>query len=589
MDNLRNFSDQLKFELCMYGLLNKQYKPEPTVCLEREVPAIGLLPNTKPMVQAHHTTNITKITIGDFTFMTHTKNLYVSPILKSKLVRIRSNTLELSDTDFQIFRHVLNLLRYGEIFVNSQEIVDLLSEYKIPYILPTQAKSDEHDYLGVCNYNPHPSDGTAMQQSKYIGYFDPRNFPKINNQGFHQFTDNSHYIPSNTNISYATENMNIIHTTSPLKFGSKLIFDLNGLNKNNTNATHYDCIEDLVLVIDIPVKITTDKDVITIPYHSFAGHHLIDNINIIKHKDNQVQTIFSTTGQTLYMHPIVYTTNPTEYHSITKFKDTPTKVLYNNTLIDIHRLTIPLHFPEHHQNHLPIGKSHTENSQLQLVVDVAPVNKIIAADNLHPNLLSNIPLLNTNLMCNLVTMPSVIPTLTLDPKTKKQQIVQTTINVDFKTQPHIYLYNHTHNITIPTKNLGESINELYHTITIPLDRFGLIKDFYLIVVSEEDHNNGVLDKYIDALLELEIFEIKTPNQVILHTQLDGTIMNQYIPLRKLGHNLPQGLYYYSFSSDPMQNKILGGFMGKSSMMRLKIKKLDCLVKLFVRQYTMNLF
>ena len=99
----------------------------------------------------------------------------------------------------------------------------------------------------------------------------------------------------------------------------------------------------------------------------------------------------------------------------------------------------------------------------------------------------------------------------------------------------------------------------------------------------------MLDIYIDSLLELEIFEIKTPNQAILHTQLDGTIMNQYIPLKKLGHNLPQGLYYYSFSSDPMQNKILGGFMGKSSMMRLKIKKLDCIVKLFVRQYTMNLF
>ena len=52
------------------------------------------------------------------------------------------------------------------------------------------------------------------------------------------------------------------------------------------------------------------------------------------------------------------------------------------------------------------------------------------------------------------------------------------------------------------------------------------------------------------------------------------MLNKYIPLKKLGHKLPNGIYYYSFSADPLDYHILGGLIGTNYFLSVKTNKLE---------------
>ena len=47
------------------------------------------------------------------------------------------------------------------------------------------------------------------------------------------------------------------------------------------------------------------------------------------------------------------------------------------------------------------------------------------------------------------------------------------------------------------------------------------------------------------------------NKQLIHSKVDAMMMNSYMPLKKLGHKLSKGIYYHTFSSNPLSSEILG--------------------------------
>ena len=149
-----------------------------------------------------------------------------------------------------------------------------------------------------------------------------------------------------------------------------------------------------------------------------------------------------------------------------------------------------------------------------------------------------------------------------------------------------YIYDKLHTFIVP---IAQSENKIFNTTTIPLEKFGLIKDFVFTISDKHDYITENINKFKDDLIELEIL-CKYNNELILHTRLDSVMMNSYIPLKKLGHILPSGMYYYGFSSGLSENRILGsGLWGKNYFLRIKTNKSDIVAKFYITEYFEQLF
>lgn len=61
-------------------------------------------------------------------------------------------------------------------------------------------------------------------------------------------------------------------------------------------------------------------------------------------------------------------------------------------------------------------------------------------------------------------------------------------------------------------------------------------------------------------------------------------MNIYFPLKNLGHKLPGGVYYYSFSCTPKNTGIMGGLLCSGHLMKIKVKKINGYVNFFANEY-----
>src|SRR5206468_1632096 len=105
----------------------------------------------------------------------------------------------------------------------------------------------------VSHYLPHNLGAINYQIIQNIDVMNPTNYPQIS-KGYYQFDDAKYYYPANNLlISCNSENINIITTDSKIKFDTEIIFNLTDKNKNLG-----ECIEDLLLCIDIPVLRPTD-------------------------------------------------------------------------------------------------------------------------------------------------------------------------------------------------------------------------------------------------------------------------------------------------------------------------------------------
>ena len=155
------------------------------------------------------------------------------------------------------------------------------------------------------------------------------------------------------------------------------------------------------------------------------------------------------------------------------------------------------------------------------------------------------------------------------------------INTDIKKVPIMYIYDKLHTNTVPIQT---TTNSIYDIAIIQLEQFGFIKDFFFTIIDKDNYINNRINIFSTNFIELEIVQIVDQKNFILHTKLDAILLNSYIPIKKLGHKLPNGIYYYSFSSDPKENQLLGGLDGTNYVIRIKVKKMSGVVKFYSNEY-----
>ena len=437
-------------------------------------------------------------------------------------------------------------------YVTNITIEKILNKFGIEYDVIESKKIPEDIMV---HHMPHSMDSSIRQMNETINI--------LSSTYDYESMSNHEYDPvDNIRASFNTENINIITTHSEIKFDSDIIFEL-----NNQNIGSGDIIEDILVCIDVPILNPMDN----IEYIDLFEYHLIENLNVVVSDGHKHEIVVSSIGNYLYMYPIIYHSNASEYHQMTRTDGKKMKVLYQNNLIDVVRITIPLFLFKSKQNSLPIHKIKKNNKSAYVIIKMTSSQKIIKTTGSILHNIQSVPLLNVCLIVNYVNLATnlVGPNSCLYP---------TGAGTCSKCD-ELYLYDKLYVATVP---IQPTSNPIYDTALIPLNKLGFIKDFFFTIIEREDHIANRIDKFRDELIEVEILNVD--DNVMLHSRLDAVMMNSYIPLKKLGHKLPSGIYYYSFSSEPLKNKILGGLWGKNYVLRLKIKKISGVIKFYVNEY-----
>ncbi len=536
-------------ELGYYGLLDKTLAPKPKLKFKKIV-----------SFPSRHS-DIIKITAGNQLFMTTSSILSRSVFFENKLKINRSKQFYLNDVDPKIFRYVLNFLRSGEIYICNSEICTLLDNYGIDYDIIQKQTINENI---ISHYQQNSIQSTSQQLDLCVKKLDPKN---LNSFGMPiNYIDGKYYCPDNIFISASVENMNTIHTTSSMNFDSEIIFDL-------TNQNYGECIEDLILCIDIPVLKPIDR----IQYVDDVEYKLVEYIYVVKTNGVKQEILFHSNGDLLYLYPMIYKKNHSDYHDLNDTITKNSKLLYNDNsgdnLIDIHRATLPLYFFREKQNHLPVKKMRESKLNCYLVVKMSPLSKLFQKT------IKEIPLSNIFLMANFVELSDKLNIID-----DKNSLIQVPINLEIKTNPMLYIYEKTHICKLPIEDVDD--NTIYNTSILPLDKYGYIKDLFFVIIEEK--NSETINEFSNSLIEFEILYLTNNPQnekiIVPHIKLDSIMSNHYIPLKKLGHKLSTGIYYYSFSSDPNCSKMLGGLDGKEYVIRFKTKKIKGHIRIYINEY-----
>lgn len=567
-ENIGEYPDDLVNELCYYELLDNKYYPNPKLVL-REEPIL-----------LEKNDYIVKLIINGKLFETLKSTLSKSVYFKDKLETYGTKKLHF-DMDPKIFRNIINFLRIGKSFIGDITFTKILDKFGIKYII-----TDNNNFATF--YVSHQMEPIYKQISEYVKYLDPKLYHLHSINDTYQFFDGKYYYPENMFVSPNVEYFNVIESSNILSFDTELSYKLSGQTKLG------DCIEDLILCIDIPVLDNSEP----YRYAESFEYKIVDYVRIFI--DDKM--LMQTNGNMLYLYPIIYTDRHGDYHNIIKNGTNKLKLLYNNNLIDIHRIILPLFF-FNRKNHLPIKKLTENKKNVIVIVKLSPLQRIFNDE------IKEIPLLNAFLIVNCVNLASYmtvstsklyhnkvipgfdfirnIPNMITNFNSNQIQYINIPINTELRTSV-LYVYNLTHFVDL---EIQKSTNPFYDTVTLPLEKYGLIKDFFFIIIKKEFS----YQEFIDNLIELEILQYKNgkieekTGNYFLYSKLDSPLLNSYIPIKRLGHDLPKGIYYYSFSIDPKSNKILGGLMGHDYLIRIKINKMDGFVKFFINEYHIEIF
>ena len=286
------------------------------------------------------------------------------------------------------------------------------------------------------------------------------------------------------NSMFNVQTFNTIQTTSKLEFGSDIVFDIASTVENIGKNTH---IDDIVLCIDVPVIKPTEN----CEYVDNYEYKLVESVKLVI----AGCTIAETSGSICEIFPHIWESNASAYSSVVN-SDKPTKLIYGQTLIDIKRVIFPL-FMFNKDRLFPIRDAVKKGYTAQLVVTMAKCKNILTKD-------ITIPLLNVTLYASY---------LQLKTRTK-----------------NLWTFNKYHTLTINVaKNCQDDSDFFCNTINIPIKDYASIQDT-VIILNEES----------DSLVDLRILTSKGH----VCAKLDPHMLNTYIPLRKLGHIMKTGSYYY---------------------------------------------
>lgn len=533
IDILDQCSEQLIYELYIYELIDKKYCGDPKIILRRNVTFTdSLVDNNK----------IVKIIIDNEKFESYYKTISKSKKLYNELKDTKSLTLK--NIELTTFRYILNLLRYGELYFTSAQVLEYLSIYDIDY----EKFSQTHNEKFISNYENFTLDFIEKQQLINMKTLNPKLFIHNASKNINLFSgDNYCYPAENLLITDNIEHYNIIYSKSQLNFNSQIAFNL-------TEHIYGDCINDIILCLDLPILSPLDN----CEYVNDINTKIFKNIYLIKKYKNEAKAILETSGKYLSIYPKIYKNGNT-----IKIEHNKMKMIYDNNIIDIFRIMVPLNLFDG-KNNLPIKKLLEKGINIDLLISIAPLNDIFR------DKIKDILLLNTFLIVNYVNYANNILTI------KDNNLITLPINIALKKTDILYLYNKSYNtiLEIPSK----TFNDIYTELTFKLKKFKMIKDFYFYLTETEKS----LD-FVDNLIELEITYIKNDKYTIF-SKLDSLMLNYYIPSNKLGYTLLSGLYYYSFSSNPLKNQMLGMLNGLDFELKFRIKNMKGVLHLFINEY-----
>ena len=534
-ENPNKFSETFISELCDYELLDKSYYPKPIIKIN--------IPDKK----INFANDLITLIVDNKKFTTTYKTLSVSEKLKNI-----TNETNISGIKSYDFNHILNLLRTSRLYYTNDTIIEKIEKIKIPNIYPKKSNNDISDKNIVMIYQPiDNSKMVSEQMTNMVASLDPRfnlNIPFKNKNLYDQ--------SKNLNIGFNMENYNIITTKSQLNFGSQLIF--------NVSHNDSDFIEDLLLLIDIPV-ISEDKSYCYVPNIQYKIIESLSVQLINTNNQNEPITMISFPGEYLYYYPELYTNNCNYYRELSNGSSKISSIIYpsksGDKIIEIHRLILPTFIFNNKNNCLPIKKLINSGINIEFVVNIADQNKILS-DKTN----DNIPLLNVILMANYINLSShmLIPDLEKGVKTEK-------INDSHLLNKNFYIYN---NVVKQKYVVYPSENNIYDSIIISMKSIKMIKDIFFVIVNKDDVPQ------IGQLIDMKILNDNKPYQLF-----DSLMLNNYFPLKKLGHSIGDSTYYYSFSPNPIEPNLSNGFIPFLYDIELRIKKNNYAILFFFNEYS----
>ena len=190
-----------------------------------------------------------------------------------------TKSITLSDSP-QIFRYVLSLLRHRELYFYNKDLINLLTKYKIEYIVGSAKKQSNQVVMNYVPFTPDMTDNNA----------------------------------SPTHINY-------VNTDSDIRFDTNLVFDIKTVGNYNT-------IIDIVVCIDLPVSENGRAYVDSLEYL------IIEKANIIP-ADSSYEPL-EISGHALFMKSIL------DWNSDRSIYNKVVDIFYDGDFITVRRLSIPL-------------------------------------------------------------------------------------------------------------------------------------------------------------------------------------------------------------------------------------------------------
>lgn len=451
-------------------------------------------------------------------FKTYKKTIIKAPFFAKQL----ENKTIFVDKDYKAFACILNLLRNNEICFFPDSFINDLNFYEIEY--STKKICDNGYCRETYDKNVVGVEGGLLQ---IVSNSNSLNDPKLQsllqnhkkysnvlineNDKIYTTSSSSQYfvLTPDHSISHEQQDtgvLSIIEKQVDIDFGKTLVFDL---SKHN----YGDLIDDLVISIELNGLNNGLRWV------NNLGHLIIKRLYF----NLNDTTVISFTGEYLDI----------QNKLLNKYGYEEMNFVYNNVEEGIeksskyNRIMIPINLKEK----IPVADNMIK---MLLYVELADFNKcVIPKENkiIRPN--NNKCLSNFTILSNYIN---------LVPNERKQII----------NNPNLYIYNNVILVSQPI-NVANKIDN-YCTTTIPLNHFEYVKDIIIVIHTDENIKNNDYFNYSDELLDVQLV---LNNETLF--KLDKLMMNKYLPL-KYFNKLPRsnGIYYYSFSSNPKSNKLFGG-------------------------------